>query len=297
MRVASNTVSDNIIFEIQQLSSQQARLQNQVSTGLRISQPEDDPAAMGRVLNLESEQRQLAQYTTNSHAALATAQASYSGLTALKTISDRAGELATLGTGVLGADASQGYAGETDQLIEQALQTANAQSNGNYLFGGTATSTAPFTVTRVNGRITGVTYAGNNAQAAIPLSAVSNVAPGTTGTTNAGIATFLNNLIALRNALTANDPAAVAGTQAGLATGEDTLVAGIASNGGIQSRIEAAQTAAADRLTSLQSLISDDASADLPATVVKLNQAQTSYQAALQSAAAIMKTSLLNYIQ
>jgi len=101
MRVSSNTVSDGIIRQIQQLSSQQAKLQSQVASGQRISQPEDDPAAVSRVLNLESERRQISQFGKNADNALAIAQASFSGLQGIKKISDRAGELATLGTGVL----------------------------------------------------------------------------------------------------------------------------------------------------------------------------------------------------
>ena len=54
MRISSNNVADAIVRQIQNLSNQQAKLQNQVSTGQRISQPEDDPAAVGRVLTLES---------------------------------------------------------------------------------------------------------------------------------------------------------------------------------------------------------------------------------------------------
>ncbi len=298
MRVATNTVSNNLIYQIQQLSTQQAKLQTEVATGQRIAEPEDDPAAVGRVLNLESQQRQLTQYTANASHALSVAQTSYSGLTSIKAVSDRAGELATLGTGVLGADASQGYADETNQLIEQALQQANSKSGANYIFGGTATATPPFTATRdSSGNITAVTYVGNSGQANVPLSATSSVNPNTTGTTNAAIGTFINNLIALRTALTANDTTAVAATQAGLTTGEDALVSAIANNGGVQTRIEAAQSEATDRQTNLSSLISDDASADMPSTIVKLNQTQTSYQAALQSSASIMKTSLLDYLQ
>ena len=44
------------------LSSQQSKLQNQVATGQSITQPEDDPAAVGRVLNLETEQRHITQH-------------------------------------------------------------------------------------------------------------------------------------------------------------------------------------------------------------------------------------------
>jgi len=75
------------------------------------------------------------------------------------------------------------------------------------------------------------------------------------------------------------------------------LVSALADNGGVQTRIEASQAQQADRTTSLDQLISAETSADLPATIVKLNQTQTAYQAALQSASNIMKLSLLDYIR
>src|SRR5882724_3902260 len=104
MRIASNTVNDAMLRQIQQLMGDQAKLQLQVSSGRRITQPEDDPAAVGRVLNLQTEQRQLAQYADNTARALTLSQTSYSGLQGLKKVSDRAGELATLGTGALSTD-------------------------------------------------------------------------------------------------------------------------------------------------------------------------------------------------
>jgi len=298
MRVASTTVSDNIIRQIQQLSSQQARLQTQVSTGQRIAAPEDDPAAVARVLDLTTERRQLAQYGQNASTALSVSQASYSGLQNLKQVSDRAGELATLGTGTLGTDAMSAYATETNQLIEQAVQAANGTFNGSYLYAGTAVDTPPFTVARdASGQITGVTYAGNSAQAAVALSPTSSITPNTDGTTNAGLATFINQLVSLRDALASGTASAVTAVQPGLTTSENLLVSSIADVGGVQTRIEAAQSQQTDRTTSLDSLISSETSTDLPTTVVKLNQVQTAYQAALSSAANIMSHSLLDYLK
>lgn len=77
MRVATTTVSDNIVRQIQLLGNQQGKLQNQVATGQRISQPEDDPAAVGRVLNLETERRHVTQYANNTAKALEITQASF----------------------------------------------------------------------------------------------------------------------------------------------------------------------------------------------------------------------------
>ena len=297
MRVTSLTTSDAIIRQISQLSTQQASLQTEVSTGQKITNPEDDPAGVNTALNYENQLSQVQQYAKNATQALTVSQASYSGLQSLNSISNRAGELATLGTGTLGSSAMQSYGTETNQLIEQAVQAANSSFNGVYLYGGTAVSSPPYTVTRdASGNITGVAYAGNQSQATIPLSASSGVSPSTDGTTNTGIATFINNLVSLRDALNSGDSTAVSNTQAGLTDGENVITSAIATNGGIQTRIQAAQSDQTSQVTNLQSDISSVVDADLPTTIVQLTQAQTAYQAALQSAVSSMQLSILNYI-
>jgi len=298
MRIASTTVSDSLVRQIQQLGTQQAKYQNQVATGLRISQPEDDPAAVGRVLNLESEQRQVVQYQSNASRALNLTKASYSGLQALKKVSDRATELGTLGAGAIGTASSQAYASELDQLIEQTVQTGNSRFGNDYLYAGTAVGTAPFVATRdAAGQIASVAYAGDTDRASLPLSENTTLTPTTDGATNLGIRDFLNQLVALRDALQTSNTSGVSAAQTALIATEDLLVSTLAEHGGVQTRIETTQTQLADRATSLQSLVSDETEADLPATIVKLNQTQTAYQAALQSAANIMKISLLDYIR
>ena len=298
MRIASNTVNDSIVRQIQHLGTSQAKLQNQVATGLRISQPEDDPAAVGRVINLESEQRQLAQYQANAQRALEISQASYSGLQSLKKVSNRATEIGTLGAGAISDASAKAYASEVNQLIEQTVQFANTRFGNDYLFAGTALTTAPFAATRdAAGQISAVAYAGNAQRAGVPISEAATISPGTDVTINEGVGDFLSHLISLRDSLTANNPVAVTATQTDLIASEDLLVSALAEHGGIQTRIEAAQSQLADRDLSLQGLVSGETEADLPATIVKLNQTQTAYQAALQSAANIMKVSLLDYLR
>lgn len=298
MRVSTQTLSENLIRQIQQLGSQQNRLQTQVATGQRIFQPEDDPTAMGRVLALESEQRELGQFSRNIDRALEMSQISFSGLQNLKTASDRATEIGVLGAGTISNEAARAYAVELDQLIEQTLQVANTKLRNDYVFAGTAVDSAPFTATRnPAGQVTAVTYAGNSGQASIQLSESSSIAPGTTGATNSAIGTFLNQLVALRDALTANNGAAVTAAQTGLIASEDVLVSALAETGGVQMRIESSRTQLANRSESVERLISAEADLDLPTAIVKLNQSQTAYQAALQSAASIMRQSLLDYIR
>lgn len=297
MRIASVTTANSIISQIDSLSSQQSTLQAEIASGQKVTNPEDDPTGFNSAMALENNLNQVQQYSSNSAQALVVAQASASGLQSLNAISDRAGQIAVLGTSVLGASAMQSYATETNQLIEQAVQAANTNFNGAYIYAGTADSTPPFTVTRdASGDVTGVTYAGNDSQTNIQVSGSTQVSASTDGTTNAGLATFINNLVSLRDALTSGNTTAVNATQAGLTAGSDLITSAIATNGGIQTRIQAAQTNATAETTSLQTDLSSIVNADLPSTTVKLSQTQTAYQAALQSAVSTMQLSILNYI-
>jgi flagellar hook-associated protein 3 FlgL len=291
-------VTDTILNQLQQGSINQSNLQTQISTGLRISQPSDDPSAYGRVLVYQTSQREVARYAKNAAAALAVSQATYAGLQSVNAVAGRAGELAVLGASTLGATSMQSYAVEVNQLIEQAVQIGNTKYNNNYLFAGTAVDSPPFTVARdADGRITGVTYGGNDSQTSIPLSSGSQVAPSTTGATNTGIETFITQLIALRDALNSGDTGAVNATQAGLTDSGNLIISAIAETGGVQTRIEAAQSDLQSRSATLDTLISNEDSTDITTAVVKLSQAQTAYQAALASASQVMNTSLLDYLQ
>lgn len=298
MRIATTTASENIIRQIEQINTQQTRLQSQVASGLRLTQLEDDPAAAGRVLTLNTERRAIDQFGNNANRALEISQSTFSSLMQIKKISDRATELGTLGAGTQSSDQTNAYASELDQLLEQAVQQANSRLRNDYTFAGSAVDTPPYTVTRdVNNKITGVAYVGNATQIQIPLSDTASVAPGADSTTTGGIRDFLNGLVAMRDALAAGNNTAVTAAQTGLIATEDVFVASLAQQGAIDMRIEVNQAQQKDRLQNLQQLISTEVDADMPTTIVRLNQAQLAYQASLQSSANIMRISLLDYIK
>ncbi|MDD2765208.1 MAG: flagellin [Opitutaceae bacterium] len=298
MRVTTSTISATALRQIQDLNARLSKLQIQVSTGQRISQPEDDPAAVGRLITLQDESKQLDQFQQNAARALEISQASTSALQEIKTLSDRATELATLGSSTESSDSARSYATEANQLLEQAVQLANSSLRNDHLFAGTAVDTAPFQISRdSSGNITGVTYAGSTDVASIPLSDTASIAPATTAQTNQGLADFINHLVSLRDALNQNDPAAVAGVQSGLLTTEDTIINAISDQGAIQMRIQLNQDQQQNRSTEIEKLISNDANIDMSQAIVRYNQVQVAYQAALQSTASIMNLSLLDYLQ
>ncbi len=298
MRIATNTASEAVLAQLTKLSQRQSMLQTQAATGQRIFQPEDDPAAVGRILGLETERRQISQFQSNATRALEVSQSSYAGINEMKKISDRAGELVTLGAGASSPDAFKAYAKEVNQLIEQAVQLGNTKFRNDYLFAGTAVTTQPYDDTNrdANGNLLAVTYAGNTSQGTVQLSEYSSIAPGTSNATNTGMGGFINNLIALRDALNTGSSATVSATQTNLEASENLLVNALSEHGAIELRIEVNKKQQENRAQNIETLVSQDADADLATTVVRLSQTSTAYEAALSSATKILKMSLLDYI-
>lgn len=313
MRIGTNSYTDTMIAQFSVLKSQQTKLQNEVSTGLRISAPSDNPDAMENTLTDLSSQAAQQQYSSNISTVQSKADTIYSVLQSLQTISNRVGEIATSAGGVTNSQADlNNYAGEVTSLIQQAAQLVNTKdpATGQYLFGGTNSDQQPFAVTTdANGNVTGVTYSGNSSVNQTEVASgvtVSVDVPGvnTTGSGAQGLITdsrsgadLFNHLISLQNDLLAGNTSAVSGADtANLHNDENNLTYQVAYNGNVQTRLTTAASFATSQTNSLTGLISNASSADLAQTLTQLTQAQTAYQAALQSSAAIMQLSILNYL-
>jgi flagellar hook-associated protein 3 FlgL len=311
MRVTANTYSNDLIDQLNSLVSRQSQLQTQVSTGQRVRALEDDPAVARSVLDLQSEARSVAQYQTNIAAQQNCANANYSAINSLKTISDRVGQIATLADGTKSPEQLAAYATEVTQLLQQAVQVVNTKQNGSYLLSGTLTDKPPFVMTTdANGNVTGVTYQGNQnvasteIAAGLPFSA-QVVGANTTGTGPRGLITdtasgadFFNHLIAFQKNLASGNVAAVASTdRPALAKDEDNLLFQVSQNGVVQARLTASASLMSDRATALDSQASQEAGADLAQTLVQLNATQNAYQATLQSGAKMFNLTLMDFLQ
>jgi flagellar hook-associated protein 3 FlgL len=314
MRVSSNMFSDRLVGNLGNLSARQMRLQTQAATGQRISAPEDDPAAMRRVLDLQEESGRVRQYGRNVSRLQEVASASHSTLRSLQSASKRAGEIAVSANGLRSGQELQILGREVTQLIENSVNAANATNRGDYILGGTRTDQPPYVINRApDGAILSVTFQGN---AETPEG---EVAEGVTlsghlaGTNAGGVgpngiitdprsgADFFNNLIQLQNQLLAADEASLAdltaNTRPAIQRDEDNLTRHLAGNATLQARLELAASSVNDRKLTLEKQVSNEADADLAETMIRLNDTNTAYQAALQSGAQVMQLSLLDYIR
>ncbi len=299
MRVPTHQASSAVLTQIQRTGARQAQLQLQVSTGQRIRSIDDDPAAAGRVIAMQAERARILQFDRNADRALEVAHASFAGLKALQQISERAGEIATLGGGVNGPDALRAYASEVDQLIEQAVQVGNSRLRDEHLFAGTATDTVPFSVARdpVTRRVTTVAYAGNADRTRVAVSETTELAVGAAVEANVGIRDLISGLVALRDALGSADASAVAGSRTVLEGAENALLGAVSENGAIELRVQTSRLQQQSRAETLEQLVSRESDADLAETMVRLGQATTAYEASLSSANRILQLSILDYLR
>ncbi len=313
MRVASNSYTGSMLNEFNTLISKEDNLQSEVSTGLSVQAPSDNPTAMTDTLNDLADQAAQTQYSTNISSLQTSATSVYNAMDSLQKLVSSADQIATsAGSGTASQATLDNYASQVQQLVQQAVSLANTQDpeSGQYLFGGTDSTSAPFTTTTdtSTGDITGVTYQGNSSVNEVPVAAGTTVSVDVPGvnTSDSGArglftdgqsgADLFNHLIALQNDLTSGDTSAITTDSANLQKDENNLTYQIASNGAVQTRLDNEATLATSQSTALNTSITNASGASLVQTMVQLSQAQTSYQAALQSSAQIMQLSILSYL-
>jgi flagellar hook-associated protein 3 FlgL len=313
MRVATNSYTGAMLNEFNLLKQQQISLQNQVSTGLSVQAPSDNPAAMQTTLNDLASQATQQQYSSNITTAQAQANSVYSVLQSLQTITSQANTIVTEAGNVTNSKTNlSSYATQVSALIQQALQLVNTQdpATAQYLFGGTSSSQPPFKATTdANGNVTGVTYQGNTSVNQTQVSAGVTVAVGVPGANSSGSGAYglitdsrtgadlFNHLIQLQQDLTSGNTSAITSTAGkNLQNDENNMTYQVANNGNVQARLNTASALASSQSTALATDISTASSADLVQTLTALSQTQTAYQAALQSSASLMQLSILNYL-
>jgi len=218
--------------------------------------------------------------------------------------------------GTKGSSGLTAYAKEVDQLVEEAVRLGNAKHRDIYIFSGTKGTTKTYDEIRTDGKITGVTFRGNTSSAQVDIAphatVVSNYSSeGSNGifkTDTAGT-DFIASLISLRDSLTtaASDSSSQAAKTAALSTIKDAVVGNLdkselnfiehfSSIGASLARLETSESITNQQISSLEPLISNEIDVDLADTLVRLNEIQNAYTAALQSGSMLLGSSLLDYI-
>ena len=207
MRVSSAQLFQQGITAILNQQSQVNHTQQQLATGQRVLTPSDDPVAAVQIMDINEDLKQLDQYQRNSDLAEGQLALEEDTLAQAGTVLQRVRDLVLQANNATQTpETRQGIAVEIKALSDQFLALANTRdANGEYLFGGFQSDTAPFVRQGA-----GVVYNGDNGQRFIELGSGSQVAVRDPGSeVFQGITT--GNGVFTVSADTANSGTAVAG--------------------------------------------------------------------------------------
>ncbi|MFC3944820.1 flagellar hook-associated protein 3 [Pseudomonas gingeri NCPPB 3146 = LMG 5327] len=172
----------------------------EASSLTKVNTAADDPVGAARLLQLGQQSAALTQYGTNASALKTQYSQTETALDSIQTAMQRARELAVAANTGSKTDADRKAAAqELGQLQQTILGLMNSQdSNGNYLFGGSKTNTAPYTA-NADG-----TYSYNGDQSTLSLQVGDNLSLGSNIT---GWEAFQQSINTARTNVTMTAPA------------------------------------------------------------------------------------------
>jgi flagellar hook-associated protein 3 FlgL len=301
-RVTTQMTASNLLANINQAMDRIDTTQQELSTGRKINQPSDNPYGTSLALQLNNQLANLDSYSNNVTDGTGWAQAANAALSDVTDSVQRIRELVVqAANGTLTQADMSADAAEVNQLIDQIKQDANTQYNGQYIFSGAATTTAPYQagsndafagdtgqVTRQIGPNTSLAVNGD-------LSSVLGTGQTTSGQP-AGDGKLLNTLRNIADAMQSGNSGALSASLSGLDTNLGSLTGLSANMGATTDRLQMA----ASRIQSLQASdsqsLSDTQDADMAQTEVDFSTEQAALSAALQAGAHIVQQSLMNFL-
>lgn len=157
-----SNIYNNVSYALNLHTEAMTRLQEQVTTGSRVNRASDDSSAANKILGLNSQQSSLANYVENISSIVGSLEYSSTVIEdMIDSISEVMTQLTQVTNGVYNAENREMVADSVNEMLEQLVSLANSEYAGQYLFGGSNTSSEPYLVERTDGEITSVTYQGS----------------------------------------------------------------------------------------------------------------------------------------
>ena len=298
MRITENSTMKMVVAMLQQQQERVNTLSQQVSSGLRINQPSDDPVSAQQVLNLKGLMSATDQYSRNIQTGTTWLNQMDSTMGNMNNLLVRAKELATqMANASYSASDRQSAAVEVTQLRDQMISLGNTQIAGKYVFGGFVSDQPPFDATgnfngtddQVNIQVDQGSYVPINYSGGKLLRG--GTPPGSSGTDVIGV---LNNLV---TSLSNNDVSGISTSITGLTSSLQQIQTGQGDVGARENRLQNADNILTSTKDYLTKAVSAKQDTDLTQVLSDLSKQQTAYQATLAASAKFSQLSLLDYMQ
>ncbi|MHB1406374.1 MAG: flagellar hook-associated protein FlgL [Desulfitobacteriaceae bacterium] len=304
MRITNNMLSRNLLRNLETAQGRMDELQNQMSTGHRISKPSDDPVGIENALRMKTNIAMVEQWTNNVNEALGYMNTTDSIMGEMTSMLQRVRELAIQGASdTTSPDARAGIAQEVRQLAEQLRVVANTKIGTKYIFSGTKTDQEPMpTSTGWLGNSDPVNFqVGNNVTVNISVDGQDLFTNETGGTVN-GKGLFTNSSFSgvlddLAIALETDDTAGISATLDDLDQNLDKVQQLRAGLGARINRMTAIREQLDATVYNLEQNLSDIQDADMAKTIVDFKNQENVFRAALSVGAQIIQPSLVDFMK
>ncbi|HPA04653.1 MAG TPA: flagellar hook-associated protein FlgL [Candidatus Hydrogenedentes bacterium] len=300
LRVTTQLLVDRSVRNINNQTNRLLTLQEQLATGLRVNRPSDDPIDARRAVSIRSLIGKNEQYLANISMVNSPVAETNTSIETILSSFNRAWELTLRGANGTNAQSQlDALALEIDQILEGIFSTANHETNGRYLFGGTRTTAPPYEAVRnAEGEITAVNFVGNTEAVRVAISDVLDLQYNETGPdVLSETQDIFQTLIDVRDSLRAGDTGALGSVRLEeMETVRVQLTSALARVGSIQNRLDRSVEEFEEFTFQLQTQLSDAIDADYAEVITELNAQTNAFQAALSAAARAILPSLLDYV-
>lgn len=287
-RVTTSVASTRLLANIQTAGRDLSDLQNQLTTGRRITKMSDAPSDAVSAMTQRAGLRRNDQFSRNIGQAN-----DWLGLqdSALSSVNDKLTSIRTLLIQARSADQNASsraaIAAEISSLREALISDANTQRLGRPLFGGTTGGPAAYDATGA--------YVGDTGSVAFPVSANTSMT-----VSNNGPAVFgdmFDVLDSLATAVRSGDTTAMAAGLGQIDVATDRVAVAQVSIGARVQHLDGIKAANQDADVTLKGSISDLEDVDLAESLVALKTREAGYQAALQATAQVVQLSLMDFLR
>jgi flagellar hook-associated protein 3 FlgL len=286
MRINNAMMANNIKSYLFKQNEQMFRSQEMIVSGKRINRPSDDPIGMSSVMGYRSTISSLDQYIENITNAKMHIDTVENVLGIVTDLLHDAKEIAFDNN----PDMRLNLAQDVTAIRDQVLQISNYQLNGNYLFSGDMTDTAPFNAAGV--------YAGDNGDANYMIGKNAQVDLAADGSNIfQGVSDVFAVLDTLETELIAGNATGITNQITPLENAIDNINTIRAQNAGDYQRLEATESHYAYFKVNMQDLMSRTEDADIAAAIVDFQAQQTAYESTLATSSMIMQKSLIDFLR
>ncbi len=270
--------------------------EQEIASGQSVNVPSDNPAAAAGLVQNADQTSQADQFQRSVGSVQGEIQNADSALNSVITALQQAISLGVEGAnGTVNSADRTAIATQVQGIQSQLLSLANLTYQGNYVFAGTATQTAPYVVDASSP--SGVTYVGNSGVNSVTLGtefSLQTNLPGSELFSATGTDMF-QSIQDLINGLQSGTGISTAVTELGSSL--NSIDTQRVFYGNALNQLNTQQTYLSGETTQLAQQQSTIGGADLPAVISNLTNSQTALQATLESMGQNAQIDLFDYLK